>query len=150
MSRRVATAPFAALAREFELELIHLRQMIALAEEERRNLVGGEVERIDAIAAEKLAQLHALELYSRRRADCLTRQGFSADASGLAACARAAGPRGRALTAVWKQVADALATLRDLNEENAMLLRARLAAIDLPDPASPPRTARARAASPPE
>lgn len=124
--------PFAALVREFELELVHLRQMLALAAEEQRDLVDGNVERIDAIAAEKLVQLHALELYTRERAAYLTEQGFTADASGLAACALAAGRRGRKLTTVWKHVSEALAELRDLNEENGTLLRARLAELDGP------------------
>ena len=56
--------PFAALVREFELELVHLKQMLALAEEEQRDLVTGDMARLDAISAEKLAQLHALELYT--------------------------------------------------------------------------------------
>jgi flagellar biosynthesis/type III secretory pathway chaperone len=88
--------------------------------------------RLDAISAEKLAQLHALELYTAQRAIYLAEQGFSTDASGLAACALSAGPRGRELTVVWKRVAEALATLRDLNEENGMLLRARLAEAGAP------------------
>ena len=41
-----------------------------------------------------------------------------------------AGSRGRELTTAWKRVADALADLRDLNEENGALLRARLAEAD--------------------
>jgi flagellar biosynthesis/type III secretory pathway chaperone len=127
--------PFAALVREFELEFVHLKQMLALAEEEQRNLVAGEMERLDAISAEKLAQLHALELYTSQRAIYLAAQGFSTDATGLAACALAAGPRGRELTAVWKRVAEALGSLRDLNEENGTLLRARLAEVG--DPGSP-------------
>lgn len=132
MSRTGPPDPFAALVREFSLELVHLKQMLALAAEEQRDLVAGEVARIDSIAAEKLVQLHALELYSTERAAYLARQGFTADASGLAACALAAGSRGRELTAVWKQVAEALADLRDLNEENGALLRARLAELDGP------------------
>lgn len=145
MSRTRTADPFAALVREFSLELVHLRQMIALAEEEQRDLVAGEVGRIDAIAAEKLAQLHALELYTRERAGYLAEQGFAADASGLASCAAAAGNRGRALTDVWTQVADALTALRDLNEENGALLRVRLAEIGGP-PAAPRAPARARRA----
>ena len=127
-----AADPFAALVREFELELVHLKQMLALAEEEQRDLVAGDMARLDAISAEKLAQLHALELYTAQCATYLAEQGFSGDASGLAACALSAGPRGRELTAVWKRVAEALATLRDLNEENGMLLRARLAEAGAP------------------
>jgi flagellar biosynthesis/type III secretory pathway chaperone len=126
--------PFAALVREFELELVHLRQMLALAEEEQRDLVSGDMARLDAISAEKLAQLHALELYTAQRGVYLRAQGFSADATGLAACALSAGRRGRALTAAWKLVAEALASLRDLNEENGTLLRARLAEVGDPGP----------------
>ena len=74
--------------------------------------------RLDSISAEKLAQLHALELYTPQRAVYLAQQGFSTDATGLAACALAAGRRGRQLTRAWKHVAEALASLRDLNEEN--------------------------------
>ena len=62
------TAPadqFGALVREFELELIHLKQMIALAEEEHRDLVAGDTARLDAISSEKLVQLRALELDGR-------------------------------------------------------------------------------------
>ena len=122
-----AADPFAALVREFELEDVHLKQMLALAEEEQRDLVTGDMARLDAISGEKLAQLHALELYTTQRSIYLRAQGFSGDATGLAACALAAGPRGRELTAVWKRVAEALGSLRDLNEENGALLRARLA-----------------------
>jgi flagellar biosynthesis/type III secretory pathway chaperone len=124
--------PFAALVREFDLEYVHLRQMLALAAEEHRDLIAGEVARLDAIAAEKLVQLHALETYTAQRAAYLAQQGFSPDASGLAACALSAGRRGRALTVAWKRVADALAELRDLNEENDTLLRARLAELGGP------------------
>ena len=135
MTPTPAADPFAALVREFELELVHLKQMLALAEEEQRSLVAGDMGRLDTISAEKLAQLHALELYTAQRTAYLVQQGFSGDASGLAACALAAGRRGRALTAAWKRVADALAELHDLNEENGTLLRARLAEVG--DPASP-------------
>ena len=132
MNRSGTADPFVALVREFELELLHLKQMLALAEEEARVLVAGDMERLDAISAEKLGQLHALERYAAQRAVHLAEQGFTADATGLAACALAAGRRGRALTAVWKQVAEALARLRDLNEENGVLLRARLAEVGVP------------------
>jgi len=133
MSRRPASLdPFAALVREFELELIHLKRMLALAEEEQRDLVAGDMTRLDAISAEKLDQLQTLELYTRQRALYLAQQGFSADAMGLAACALAAGGRGRTLTAAWSRVAEALASLRDLNEENGLLLRARLAEVGDP------------------
>ncbi len=133
MNLRAFADPFAALVREFELELVHLKQMLALAEEEHRTLVAGDIARLDAISAEKLVQLHALELYTSQRSTYLARQGFTADASGLAACALAAGGRGRSLTVAWKRVADALAELRDLNEENGTLLRARL--VELGGPA---------------
>jgi flagellar biosynthesis/type III secretory pathway chaperone len=132
MSRGAPADAFAALVREFEFELLHLKQMLALAEEEGRVLVAGDMARLDAISAEKLGQLHALELYTARRAVHLAEQGFTSDAAGLAACALAAGRRGRALTAAWKDVAEALAALRDLNEENGMLLRARLAEVGDP------------------
>src|SRR5262245_57772333 len=132
MTRSAAGDPFAALVGEFELELIHIRQMLALAEEEQRDLVAGDMSRLDAISAEKLGQLQALELYTSQRAVYLAQQGFSSDSAGLAACALAAGRRGRTLTAAWKRVAEALASLRDLNEENGLLLRARLAEVGDP------------------
>jgi flagellar biosynthesis/type III secretory pathway chaperone len=132
MRRSAPADPFAALVREFELELVHLKQMLALAEEEQRNLVAGDMTRLDAISAEKLGQLHALELYTNQRAVYLTQQGFASDANGLAACALSAGRRGRLLTAAWKRVAEALGDLRDLNEENGTLLRARLAEVGDP------------------
>jgi flagellar biosynthesis/type III secretory pathway chaperone len=127
MSLTAPANPFAALVREFALELMHLKQMIALAEDEHRDLVAGDTSRLDAIASEKLVQLRALELYRAQRAAYLAAQGFTADASGLAACTVSAGSRGRELTTAWKRVADALAELHDLNEENGALLRARLA-----------------------
>jgi flagellar biosynthesis/type III secretory pathway chaperone len=127
MSLTTPANPFAALVREFALELMHLKQMIALAEEEHGDLVAGDTARLDAIASEKLVQLRALELYGARRAAYLAAQGFTADASGLAACTVSAGSRGRELKTAWKRVADALAELHDLNEENGALLRARLA-----------------------
>jgi flagellar biosynthesis/type III secretory pathway chaperone len=132
MTLREPADPFAALVREFELEFVHLKQMLALAEEEHRTLVAGDIARLDAISAEKLVQLHALELYTAQRAAYLARQGFTADASGLAACVLSAGSRGRTLTVAWKRVADALADLRDLTEENGTLLRARLAELGGP------------------
>ena len=132
MSRTAPADPFAALVREFELELMHLRQMLALAEDEQRDLVAGDMTRLDAISAEKLGQLHALELYTRQRAVYLAELGFASDATGLAACALAAGTRGRQLTRAWGRVAEALASLRDLNEENGLLLRARLAEVGDP------------------
>lgn len=135
MSHARPLKPFAALVREFELEYVHLKQMLALAAEEQRDLVEGDIARLDAIAAEKLVQLHALELYAMQRAAYLAQQGFAPDASGLAACALSAGSRGRELTTVWKRVADTLAELRDLNEENDTLLRARLAELGGPAPA---------------
>jgi len=141
MGRSAAADPFAALVREFELELLHLKQMLALAEEEARVLVTGDMAHLDALSAEKLGQLRALELYARRRADYLAEQGFTGDAAGLAACALAAGRRGWALTSAWKRVAEALARLRDLNEENGVLLRARLAEVGAP-PAPYPGLAR--------
>jgi flagellar biosynthesis/type III secretory pathway chaperone len=128
--------PFGALVREFELELVHLKQMIALAGEEHRILVAGHIGSLDAISAEKLVQLDALALYAKQRSVHLRAQGFTGDASGLAACALAAGGRARVLTAAWKRVVDALAELRDLNNENGTLLRARLAEAGGPAAAS--------------
>lgn len=134
--------PFDALVREFELELRHLKQMHALAAEEQRDLVAGDITRLDAISAEKLMQLRALEHYASRRAACLAEQGFAADARGLAACALAAGSRGHELTTAWKRVADAFAELRDLAEESDLLLRARLAALCEPEERESGRDAR--------
>ncbi len=123
-----AADPFAALAREFELELLHLKQMLALLEAERRELAAGGTARLDAITAERLVQANALELYAARRAALLTAQGFSADAIGLAACAAAAGERGSELVVRWQQVAEAAAEVRDVNEQNQALMRRWLAA----------------------
>lgn len=135
MSLPAPADPFAALVREFELERVHVRQMIALAEEEHRDLVAGQTARLDAISSEKLVQLRALELYGAQRGAYLAAQGFTGDASGLAACAASAGRRGRRLTVAWRRLTDALAELRDLNEENGALLRGRLAEVD--DPSFP-------------
>ena len=142
MRRAGPADPFAALVREFELELRHLKQMLALAAEEQRDLVAGDMNRLDAISAEKLVQLRALEHYAGRRAACLAEQGFAADARGLAACALAAGRRGHELTTAWKRVADAFAELRDAAEENDLLLRARLAALCEPAERESGRAAR--------
>src|SRR5262245_19317819 len=70
------TDPFAVLVREFELELMHIKQMLALAEDEQRDLVAGDMTRLDAISAEKLGQLRVLELYTNQRAVYLAQQGF--------------------------------------------------------------------------
>lgn len=132
MNRVPAMDACAALVRELELEHLHLRQMLALAAEEQRDLVAGDLARLDAIAAERLAQLHAFELYEARRRAYLAELGFAPDAGGLAACARSARSRGLALTTAGARVAEALAELRELNEENGALLRARLAELGGP------------------
>jgi flagellar biosynthesis/type III secretory pathway chaperone len=124
-----AVDPFAALAREFDLELLHLKQMLALLEAERRELAAGGTARLDAISAERLVQANALELYAARRAALLNAQGFSADAIGLAACAAAAGERGSELAASWQRVAGAASEVRDLNQQNQTLMRLWLAAV---------------------
>lgn len=124
-----AADSFAALAREFELELLHLKQMLALLEAERRELLTGGTEGLDAITAERLVQANALELYAARRAALLNAQGFSADAIGLAACAAAAGEGGSELAASWRRVAEAAGEVRDLNEQNRTLMRMLLAAV---------------------
>jgi flagellar biosynthesis/type III secretory pathway chaperone len=124
-----AVDPFAALAREFDLELLHLKQMLALLEAERRELAAGGTARLDAISAERLVQANALELYAARRAALLNAQGFSADAIGLAACAAAAGERGSELAASWQRVAEAAGEVRDLNAQNQALMRRWLAAV---------------------
>jgi flagellar biosynthesis/type III secretory pathway chaperone len=129
--------PAAALAREFELELLHLRQMAALLEEERRALLAGVPARLDAITAERLVQANALELYAQRRAALLGAQGFTADSTGLAACAAAAGESGFHLAATWRKVAEAASEVRDLNEENRRLMwKCLAAAADRAAPAS--------------
>ncbi len=119
---------FVALALEFELELLHLKQMLALLEAERRELAAGGTARLDAITAERLVQANALELYAARRAALLNAQGFSADAIGLAACAAAAGERGLELAASWQRVAEAAGEVRELNQQNQALMRTLLAA----------------------
>jgi len=124
-----AADSFAALAREFELELLHLKQMLALLEAERRELAAGGTAGLDAITAERLVQANALELYAARRAALLNAQGFSADAIGLAACAAAAGERGLELAASWQRVAEAAGEVRDLNAQNQALMRTLLAAV---------------------
>lgn len=123
-----AADSFAALAREFELELLHLKQMLALLEAERGELLAGGTERLDAITAERLVQANALELYAARRAALLNAQGFSADAIGLAACAAAAGEHGFELAASWQRVAEAAGEVRELNARNQTLMRLWLAA----------------------
>jgi flagellar biosynthesis/type III secretory pathway chaperone len=127
-----AADPFAALVREFELELLHLKQMLALLEAERRELLAGGTARLDAISAERLVQVNALELYAARRAALLGAQGFSADAIGLAACAAAAGERGSELASRWQRVAEAAGEVRDLNAQNQTLMRLWLAAAVAP------------------
>ncbi|HKC43772.1 MAG TPA: flagellar protein FlgN [Burkholderiales bacterium] len=128
----------ASLVREFELELLHVRQMIALAQEEHRDLVAGNTARLDAISSEKLVQLRAVELYVKQRCVHLVALGFSPDADGLAACIASAGRLGRKLTAAWSRLTRALAELAELNEENGALLRGCLAAVgDGPDPVAP-------------
>lgn len=124
-----AAESFAALARECELELLHLKQMLALLEAERRELLAGGTERLDAITAERLVQANALERYAARRAALLNAQGFSADAIGLAACAAAAGERGLGLAASWQRVAEAAGEVRELNEQTQTLMRLWLAAV---------------------
>ena len=124
-----AADSFAALAREFELELLHLKQMLALLEAERCELAAGGTARLDAITAERLVQANALELYAARRAVLLNAQGFSGDAIGLAACAAAAGERGSELAASWQRVAGAASEVRDLNQQNQTLMRLWLAAV---------------------
>jgi len=128
----------ASLIREFELELLHVRQMIALAQEEHRDLVAGNTARLDAISSEKLLQLRAVELYVKQRCVHLAGLGFSPDADGLAACIASAGRLRRKLTAAWSRLTRALAELAELNEENGALLRGCLAAVgDGPDPVAP-------------
>jgi hypothetical protein len=133
MTRTVPADPLAALIREFELELMHVKQMLALAAEEQRDLVVGNVARLDAISAEKLVQLHGLELYAAQRSAYLAALGFATDASGLMACAAAAGRRGVKLIAAWEGVAGAISELHELSEQNATLLRARLAETQAPN-----------------
>lgn len=124
-----AADSFAALAREFELELLHLKQMLALLEAERCELAAGGTARLDAITAERLVQANALELYAARRAVLLNAQGFSGDAIGLAACAAAAGEHGSGLAASWQRVAEAAGEVRDFNAQNQALMRRWLAAV---------------------
>jgi flagellar biosynthesis/type III secretory pathway chaperone len=124
-----AADAFAALAREFELELLHLEQMRVLLEAERRELLAGGIARLDAITAERRVQAAALELYAARRAVLLAEQGFSADATGLAACAVAGGERGGALAVSWQRVAEAAGEVRELNEQNQTLMRMWLATL---------------------
>ena len=121
--------PLAALAREFELELLHLKQMLALLEAEQCELAADGTARLDAISAERLVQANALELYAGQRAALLGAQGFGADAIGLAACAAAAGERGLELAASWQRVAEAAGEVRDLNAQNQALMRRWLAAV---------------------
>jgi len=132
--------PLAALVRELEFERLHLKQMIALAQEEHRDLVAGNTARLDAISSEKMVQLRAIELYTKQRSTHLAALGFSPDADGLAACIASAGRLGRKLMAGWSRLTRALAELDELNQENGALLRGCLAAAGDaagPDPVSP-------------
>jgi flagellar biosynthesis protein FlgN len=124
------TDPFAALLLEMDLELMHVKQMVALLEEEQRELVAGRVDRLEPLAAEKLVQSRALDLYATRRGAFLRAQGFSADARGLEACAKQAGARGRGLCEAWARVVEVAAEARHLNEQNGALIRLRLASVD--------------------
>jgi flagellar biosynthesis/type III secretory pathway chaperone len=125
-----AADPLDALLTELDLELMHVKQMVGLLEEEQRELIAGRVERLEAIASEKLAQSRALELYASRRAALLSAQGFSADARGLMACAHSAGVRGQVLRDAWVRVAETATEARQLNEQNGALIRLRLASVD--------------------
>lgn len=123
------TGPLDALLTEMDLELMHVRQMVGLLEEEQRELIAGRVDRLETIAAEKLMQSRALDLYARRRAEFLRAQGFGADARGLAACTQSAGPHGKRLLETWGRIMDTAADARQLNEQNGALIRLRLARV---------------------
>jgi flagella synthesis protein FlgN len=125
-----ANHPFDALHREIDLELMHVKQMVGLLEEEQRELIAGELDRLEAIAGEKLTQSRALDLYAGRRAEFLRAQGFTGDARGLIACMQAAGARGKQLGEAWSRVVDVAAEARQLNEQNGALIRLRLASVD--------------------
>ena len=125
-----ARDPLAALLLEIDLEAMHVKQMVSLLEEEQRELIAGRVDQLESLAAEKLVQSRALDLYAGRRGAFLQAQGFGADARGLAACAAAAGARGQELREAWARVAEAAAEARHLNEQNGALIRMRLASVD--------------------
>jgi flagellar biosynthesis/type III secretory pathway chaperone len=120
--------PFDALLAELALEELHVAQMQRLLEDEQADLVAGRTERLEAIAAEKLVQLRALELYGRRCEALLAKLGYATTRAGLAACAVAAGgTRGGKLHDAWSRLAAAAAHARDMNEENGALITMRLA-----------------------
>jgi flagellar biosynthesis/type III secretory pathway chaperone len=119
-------ALLAPLADELEHERLHLRQMLALLEEERAVLAGEEPWRLESLAAEKTAQVRALDLYAGRRRALLERCGVPATPAGLAACFTAAGAPGRRLAEVWREVASLAMEARDGNELNGKLIQMRL------------------------
>lgn len=125
-----APGPDAALREEINLELRHLGQMVALLEEEQRDLVAGRTDRLEAIAAEKLVQARALDLYAERRARLLAARGLGPDARAAAGRAEAGGPHHGRLRELVDALAAAAAEARHLNAQNGALIRLRLATVD--------------------
>ena len=122
--------PVGALIEEMNLELVHLRQMAAVLEEEQRELVAGRTDRLDSLATEKVRQSRALELFAARREALLRAQGYEGTFAGLAECADAAGTRSRCLLDTWTELARAGIEARHLNEQNGALIGMRLASVD--------------------
>jgi len=123
------SAAIAELVQELELEQRQLSQILHLLEEERGALADGQVERLPAIAAEKLSQLQSLELFTRRRSELLRDLGYTSDAAGMLACAEAAGPQRKRMQALWQKLAARAEEARTANELNGKLIRIQLAAV---------------------
>lgn len=117
---------FAALVEELDLETRQVRQILALLGDERRELNEGQSVRLEAIAAEKMTALRALDLYAQRRNELLRAQGFAPGAEGLLACAAGAGPHGELLRERWNDLLEMARRARDSNAINGSLIRMRL------------------------
>lgn len=114
-----------ALLEAIEHESRHLAQMIALLVTEQDDLVLGRTDRLESIAAEKLTQARALDLYAARRGTLMRALGVPGRAGGTGTTAYAAlGAIG--LGDRWRELADKADEARTLNAINGRLIAQRM------------------------
>lgn len=124
-----AITDYAAFAAELEHEFRHLCAMVELLEVEQHVLVEGDAGRLGALAAEKVSQVRALEIYAARIGAFLRARGYGEDAGGFAECIAAA-PQSKSLGELRAKIAEKSREARQLNTLNGALIEARLTSIE--------------------
>jgi len=106
-------------------ETRELKELATLLEREHAHLEGNDVEALEAAALERQECVGRISKIDEERRALCSAQGYSSDLKGIEDLIRWCDPKG-ALAGGWAECSAAAARCRQLNDDNGVLVAARL------------------------